>query len=855
MKAQTLLLTYIIAILSAYIVYNMPLSIAIPENIQTITEILEYSEKIINGNKVTQIFYPYPISVNGQYYIINNNKVIHPLYQLYIDENTTINNCNINWYIKVENNIIKPVYYVGNLEKIGICDYGRIRIKYIVEPKKPLTEVVYFLSNYKGKISLINEIKGNVLYVDNTYGLTVIFDNLIVHYDDYTTYDNSHSIDVEKEFEVDNGTEVILHPEYSAQIYYAIKYYFQSNTNGYTYTKYTWKPLNGIIVWYHNYTIPLDSVNQWYYEWQKSFIVFNTSELPSDAVIQSAKVRLDLTLCEPSVDTPQYEIFTPQIKLQYINNIYPLPDNWNTTIETSSEENLPIKPNDYIRQTAYWTPENGIKEINIKSDLQIDTYDELKNFVILALDSDRQYKIQQVNYGKYSRVVFGNALLIVEYYSSTPSIKLTLSEPEITVIENTYRTTYASINLYLPPGNYTIKLITSSDKLYIEDNIWHYNVSEPVWTTLDATIKIKPLTKGTYTFTLKAIINDNESLSDTKTLTVNVIEQPKIISPSVTLLTIPKGGSNKFDLYVLKNAYVVVYSAPYGISTNLPSLSNPQIYNAGVYEVTVNASNDAIDGKLTILAVVSENEYQFVDITIDVVEAPTFTITFSQPSLIIKRGQSGSITGSVTSVSGYTGKVNLRATGNPPYSNITITPSSGNVPFNFTVNVTTTLQTPVGNYNITITGTDTTTSSTSFTLSVQEVIRRVEIDMYISPSKDNYYVGDKITVVINIRNTGEITYEGTLTLSYIVDNVEIETYSYDISLNVNDMTTIKKDITLDYEGNITFKSSIDKTEKSISITSLPPISKKSPLLSLLTFSLISIPSSLFYFKSKLEEIR
>jgi hypothetical protein len=870
MKAKTLLLTYIIAILCSYVVYKMPMSIVYAEGNDTIVEILDYSEKIINGNKVIQHFYPYKISFDGKYYLsyMNNNytKIIHPFYQLYLDnENTIINNCYINWYIKIENEIIKPEYYLNQLEKIGICDYGRIRIKYIVEPKKPLTEVVYFLSNYKGKISLINEIKGNVLYVDNTYGLTIVFDNLIAHFDDYTKYDNSHSIDIEKEFEVDNGTEIILHPDYSLLKFYGLEYSYDNYNNS----------INTFVFWDGDYYAQLYGNKAYWYNCtysdgtkdvtsRKSIIVINTKELPTNIEINRVTLSLTTTVYEPDIYTTNYDISNAISILRWVNSNVDI-SQWNRDIIKSKygissiqyDENVPLKWTDYKEWIDSWQTKDETRTKDITAYLSTSVSNYINN-VIFSIESEDKPSGRETTYPKDSGLykkwtVIKDAKLTIEYTQYTPSITLRNIPESITLYEG--KTTYADFNIdvLIPPNkDYTITISSSSDKVTFDWTNRTYSASEMARSiTLNNRLYIQPHTAGTYSI---KITGELDGTKDEKiiNLTVGKIE----IKPSLSTLEIMRGQTADFYLYVSTSFTISMsYSAPSGISVKLPST----ISQSGTYNVTVSASSNASSGKLIIYA-----KYQDVTVSCEVIisvrEEPTFQIIFDQYTYEVKQGKTINITGYVSSIEGYDKIVNLTYIGRIPSSLITLSPTNSKVPFTFTITIETSYDTPYGTYQITVTGIgeDNKTSQNSISLKVVKSWTEVEIsDFYISPKKDNYYINDTITVTTILRNIGEAPYEGVLELSYLVDNIEITTYKWDVSLDIGETKVFKQSITLLYEGIVTFKSQIGLKQQSLTIFVYKPklILSSSSLYSLLIFIIISFPSSLFYFKSKLEEIR
>lgn len=102
--------------------------------------------------------------------------------------------------------------------------------------------------------------------------------------------------------------------------------------------------------------------------------------------------------------------------------------------------------------------------------------------------------------------------------------------------------------------------------------------------------------------------------------------------------------------------------------------------------------------------------YASADLSVQVVSNQDFTITSSPSNIVNVFGSSNTTTITITSLNGYTGTVSLTVT--VPFGYITVTGSqnpltlSSDGTASSTLDITTSLSTTLGNYNITVTGTD-----------------------------------------------------------------------------------------------------------------------------------------------------
>jgi PGF-pre-PGF domain-containing protein len=118
------------------------------------------------------------------------------------------------------------------------------------------------------------------------------------------------------------------------------------------------------------------------------------------------------------------------------------------------------------------------------------------------------------------------------------------------------------------------------------------------------------------------------------------------------------------------------------------------------------------------------SEWTFVEAWTGSLRAPSFTIAVSPTSDEVEQGESISATVTLTPIAGYNYEVSLSASGQPGGVSIGFSPSSGTPPFSSTMTISVGTAVPAGTYTITITGTgeDGTVRSTTYSLTIIEVV-------------------------------------------------------------------------------------------------------------------------------------
>jgi hypothetical protein len=150
----------------------------------------------------------------------------------------------------------------------------------------------------------------------------------------------------------------------------------------------------------------------------------------------------------------------------------------------------------------------------------------------------------------------------------------------------------------------------------------------------------------------------------------------------------------------------------------------------------------------------------FDDVSLGAPPAPDFTISASPSSQTVVQGSSTAYTVTVTAVNGFTGTVNLSASGFGAGASGAFNPTSVAGSGTSTLNVTTTANAATGSFPITITGTSGSLShGTSVTLVVNPP---PDFTISASPASQTVTQGNSTTYTVTI--TGQNGFIGTVTL-------------------------------------------------------------------------------------------
>jgi hypothetical protein len=155
-----------------------------------------------------------------------------------------------------------------------------------------------------------------------------------------------------------------------------------------------------------------------------------------------------------------------------------------------------------------------------------------------------------------------------------------------------------------------------------------------------------------------------------------------------------------------------------------------------------------------------KTNYASTELSVQVISNQDFTITSSPSSIVNIFGSSNTTTITVTSLNGYTGTVGLTFTA--PFGYITVTGSQNPLTLSSggtassTLDITTSLSTTLGTYNITVTGTaGSRTHSTVISLTVVDPIVPPPVIESLTLTGHQFLNGTSLSLIL--QNTGNTT--------------------------------------------------------------------------------------------------
>jgi len=144
--------------------------------------------------------------------------------------------------------------------------------------------------------------------------------------------------------------------------------------------------------------------------------------------------------------------------------------------------------------------------------------------------------------------------------------------------------------------------------------------------------------------------------------------------------------------------------------------------------------------------------------------SPDFSISASPGSRSVVQGSNTTYTVTIGALNSYTGTVNLSASGLPSGASASFSPGSVNTSGNSTMTVTTLASTPTGSYPITITGTDSVTSSLTHSTQVTlNVTAPPDFTISASPGSRTVTQGNGTTYTATITALNGFTGSTVLT--------------------------------------------------------------------------------------------
>ena len=219
--------------------------------------------------------------------------------------------------------------------------------------------------------------------------------------------------------------------------------------------------------------------------------------------------------------------------------------------------------------------------------------------------------------------------------------------------------------------------------------------------------------------------------------------------------------------------------------SNLPASLTPSSVSVPVNgtaksTLTVNATSTVGSYDIVVIGIATSHgktNYASSELSVQVVSNQDFRITSSPSNIVNTFGSSNTTTITVTSLNGYTGTVSLTVTA--PFGYITVMGSenplilSAGGTASSALNITTSLSTTLGTYNITVTGTaGSRTHSTVISLTVIDPIVPPPVIESLKLTGYQFINGTSLSLVLQNTGTTSVTIQ-----SYVVRDSSGNTWS------------------------------------------------------------------------------
>lgn len=238
------------------------------------------------------------------------------------------------------------------------------------------------------------------------------------------------------------------------------------------------------------------------------------------------------------------------------------------------------------------------------------------------------------------------------------------------------------------------------------------------------------------------------------TLVVNAALQDFSISLSPTSQSVVQGTSGTYSATITPiNGFTdAVNFGVSGLPTGTTDSFNPtSVSGSGSSALNVTTSSSTPAGSYPFVVSGTDpttRTQHTIQGTLSVMLAPDFSITVSPSQQSVTQGYSASYSGTIAAIGGFSEAVSLGVTGVPSGASASFSPMSVNGSGSFTLVVSTTGSTPIGNYNLTITGTSgTLTHASQVTLSVGAL---PDFTVAASPNSQTIAQGSSTTFTTNV---------------------------------------------------------------------------------------------------------
>jgi hypothetical protein len=260
-----------------------------------------------------------------------------------------------------------------------------------------------------------------------------------------------------------------------------------------------------------------------------------------------------------------------------------------------------------------------------------------------------------------------------------------------------------------------------------------------------------------------------------------------ILTMNPSALSLDQGTSAKSTVSVTSfNSFSGTVSlSVFFTGSNLPVSLNPASVSVPANgtaksTLTVNATSNVGNYNIVVIGIATSHgrtNYASANLAVQVFSNQDFTITSSPSNIVNIFGLSNTTTITVTSLNGYTGTVGLTFTA--PFGYITVAGSqnplilSSGGTTSSTLNITTSLITKLGTYNVTVTGTSgSRTHSTVISLKVVDPIVPPPVIESLKLSAYQFINGTSLSLVLQNTGTTSVTLQ-----SYVLRDSSGDTWS------------------------------------------------------------------------------
>ena len=260
-----------------------------------------------------------------------------------------------------------------------------------------------------------------------------------------------------------------------------------------------------------------------------------------------------------------------------------------------------------------------------------------------------------------------------------------------------------------------------------------------------------------------------------------------LLTANPTTLTIEQGASLSSMISVISvNGFSGTVSLSiFFAGSRLPATLSPASVSVPTNgtarsTLTVTATGNTGSFNVVVIGIASSHgktNYASTEVSVDVLSNQDFTITSSPSSIVNIFGSSNTTTITLTSLNGYVGTVSLTFTA--PFGYITVTGSQNPLTLSSggtavsTLNITTSLATTLGTYNITVTGVaGSRTHSTVISLTVVDPIVPPPVIESLKLTGYQFINGTSLSLILQNTGNASMTIE-----SYVVRDSSGNTWS------------------------------------------------------------------------------